>query len=228
MINNVVFDIGRVLIHYNWMNWLTELIKSDEYDYFLKGYAKKNGVKPFWSKEDPEELVKKLFKGIFANGEWDEIDRGVLPLDSVIVRMASHMDGGHYEDLVRFCLDHTGSAFSQYEYARPWIWNIKAKGYGVFYLSNYSRYIMAQNMECMDFVPMMNGGIFSDDVKLIKPDPAIYELLCERYCLIPSECVFIDDKKENVDAAIKLGFHGIQMKNYDQASVELNNLLEKY
>ena len=225
MINNVVFDIGKVLVDYHWKEWLEDILTDHEYAMFLENHKNRIGEKAFWISEDTDTLVEKLYNAIFMSGEWDEIDRGVLPLETIIVRIASHMEGGFYDELIRYCLNNSGRALKQYDYARSWIWNVKAKGFGVFYLSNYSRFMMAQNMECLDFVPMMNGGIFSDDVKLIKPDPAIYELLCERYCLIPNECVFIDDKKKNVEAAAKLGFHTILMKDYDQASVELERLL---
>ena len=225
MINNVVFDIGRVLVHYNWKKWLRELLSDDDYIFFLTSYKNRTGKMPVWAGEEADVLVDKLYDAIFCHGDWDEIDRGVMSVEQVIIRMASHIEIGSYTDLVRFCLHNAGKALEQYDYSRSWLWNIKARGFGVFYLSNYSRFLMAQNKECLDFIPMMNGGIFSDDVKLIKPDPAIYELLCERYCLIPGECVFIDDKLENVEAAKKLGFKTIQMKDYDQASVELDKYL---
>jgi len=225
MINNVIFDIGKVLVDYNWKEWLEEILTDKDYTDFLHSYMRKNGKNPFWVSEDTDTLVDKLYDAIFASGEWDEIDRGVLSVDAVVARMASHMEGGSYDELVKHCMNNCGKALKQYDYARSWIWNIKAKGYGVFYLSNYSRLMMSQNMECLDFVPMMNGGIFSDDVKLIKPDPRIYELLCERFCLIPRECVFIDDKLKNVEAAAKLGFHTVLMEDYDQASVALDKLL---
>ena len=226
MIKNVIFDIGRVLVHYDWRVWLNEILSDDGYAGFLKNYAEKNGKPAFWESEDRSTLIDIMFNAIFASGEWDEIDRGVLTVDAVIERMASHTGNSGYSELIRYCLYNSGRALSQYDHARPWIWELKAKGYGVYYLSNYSRLMMSLNKECLDFVTMMNGGIFSDDVKLIKPDPAIYELLCDRYCLIPGECVFIDDKILNVEAAAKLGFHTIQMRNYEQASSELNKLLE--
>ncbi|MFR2561755.1 MAG: HAD-IA family hydrolase [Anaeromassilibacillus sp.] len=49
--------------------------------------------------------------------------------------------------------------------------------------------------------------------KVMKPDPAIFQLLCERYHLIPEECFFIDDRLENIEAASNLGMavHQYQM-----------------
>ena len=45
-----------------------------------------------------------------------------------------------------------------------------------------------------------------------KPDPRIYQALLDKYQLQAEECVFIDDRLENVQAAFALGFAGIQMK----------------
>ena len=44
-----------------------------------------------------------------------------------------------------------------------------------------------------DFLGDFDGGIFSGDVLLIKPEPAIYQLLQTRYALEPAKTVFIDD-----------------------------------
>ena len=54
-----------------------------------------------------------------------------------------------------------------------------------------------------------DGVMVSSDVHLIKPDTRIYELLCETYDLNPEECVFIDDRPENVEAAKRVGMKGI-------------------
>ena len=42
--------------------------------------------------------------------------------------------------------------------------------------------------------------------KLVKPDPAIFQLLTERYRLYPRDTLFIDDARANVEAAASLGF----------------------
>eukprot|EP00747_Dinoflagellata_sp_TGD_P184383 gnl/TRDRNA2_/TRDRNA2_39950_c0_seq1.p1 gnl/TRDRNA2_/TRDRNA2_39950_c0~~gnl/TRDRNA2_/TRDRNA2_39950_c0_seq1.p1 ORF type:complete len:235 (+),score=49.05 gnl/TRDRNA2_/TRDRNA2_39950_c0_seq1:57-707(+) len=55
--------------------------------------------------------------------------------------------------------------------------------------------------------------IVSSKVRSAKPDAAIYELFCQRSGLQASECVFVDDKKENVAAAEALGFRGILFRH---------------
>ena len=58
-----------------------------------------------------------------------------------------------------------------------------------------------------------DGGVASCEVQVNKPDPQIYKALLKKYQLKASECVFIDDRLENVQAAFALGFAGIQMKD---------------
>mgnify|MGYP002564393919 CR=1 FL=1 len=58
-----------------------------------------------------------------------------------------------------------------------------------------------------------DGGVASCEVQVNKPDPQIYKALLKKYQLKASECIFIDDRLENVQAAFALGFAGIQMKD---------------
>ena len=61
-----------------------------------------------------------------------------------------------------------------------------------------------------------------------KPDKCIYDALLNEYELKGEECVFIDDRQENLDAAVNAGFAaGVLFKNYEQAKADLDALLEK-
>lgn len=53
----------------------------------------------------------------------------------------------------------------------------------------------------------------SYEIDVRKPDPRIFYFLLENTGLIPEECVFVDDKEENVSAAIKLGMQGYMFKS---------------
>jgi putative hydrolase of the HAD superfamily len=79
----------------------------------------------------------------------------------------------------------------------------------LFFLSNmpapYSRELERRH----DFLNWFDGGIFSGDVKLGKPDPAIFLLLAQRHGLAPAETLFIDDLLVNVQAAEALGWQGL-------------------
>ena len=57
--------------------------------------------------------------------------------------------------------------------------------------------------------------VISSRELISKPDPAIYRLLCSRYGLEPRECVFIDDRPVNVEAARAVGMQGIVYTGMD-------------
>ena len=76
----------------------------------------------------------------------------------------------------------------------------------------------------------MNGAfdhiIVSADVKLIKPDPHIYQLTLERIGCQAQEAAFIDDRKVNVEAAEALGINGIYFINKTKMIADLSQLLK--
>ena len=114
---------------------------------------------------------------------------------------------------------------AQYPYSKDWIRDLKGRGYQVLYLSNWSQHLIDQSPRSVDFIPLMDGGIFSYKVKLVKPDHQIYKKLIDSYKLNPNECVFLDDKKENIHAAKECGLNGIIVESYAQSSSELEKLL---
>jgi FMN phosphatase YigB (HAD superfamily) len=62
---------------------------------------------------------------------------------------------------------------------------------------------------------------FSAEVRLIKPDPLIYEHCLRGLGVAPSEALFIDDRLVNIEAARNMGIHGIQFKSTAQLRIEL-------
>lgn len=66
------------------------------------------------------------------------------------------------------------------------------------------------------FLHHFDSQVFSYEVGLLKPDPAIYRIALERSDTAPHEAVYINDKLENVQAAIALGMEGIQYTGFDR------------
>lgn len=56
---------------------------------------------------------------------------------------------------------------------------------------------------------------------LVKPDPRIYRVFCERYSLAPETCVFIDDNEANVISARKFGMKAIHFSSPENLRKEL-------
>jgi putative hydrolase of the HAD superfamily len=95
--------------------------------------------------------------------------------------------------------------------------------YKLYILSNFSKDSYATYIPKRDLFKEFDGMLFSFQVGYIKPENEIYELLLKRYALVPQECVFIDDMKENVTAAQELGLKGIVYKK-DSLEPELEKL----
>ena len=69
--------------------------------------------------------------------------------------------------------------------------------------------------------------VLSYQEAIAKPDPRIYQLVCERLGAEPSECVFADDNEVNVDAANKIGMHGIVFTNNSDYFAKLEEVLAR-
>ncbi|NLD63892.1 MAG: HAD-IA family hydrolase, partial [Bacteroidales bacterium] len=101
---------------------------------------------------------------------------------------------------------------------------LKSGGMPLYALSNWSHEGFPVAYNRYDFMKEFDGLVVSGYEKLLKPDHAIYRVLIERYNLIPSESVYIDDNRPNTDAAAELGFHAIHFLSPDQLREELIRL----
>ena len=197
MITTIIFDIGNVLADFTW----EEHYRSFGYD---------------------EETLLRLANATGKNPAWNEYDRGVLT-DEEIMQKFIESDPG-LEDILRKVLKNKKTMVRRNEYAIPWIKELQKKGYRCLYLSNFSKASETDCAEALDFIPYMDGGILSYREKVIKPMPEIYQLLIDRYELVPEECVFLDDTVRNLEAAEKFGIHTIHFRNQAQAIEELQEI----
>ncbi len=197
MIDTVVFDIGNVLMKFDYMPYIRSLLKDEDTVYHVNG-------------------------AIWRSGCWSDLDRGG-DLDTVYARMLEVEPA--YRREVRLAFENVGQCMFRMDYAIPWIRELKARGYRVLYLSNYSHYAMQANPDVLDFLPYMDGGVFSCDVGMVKPEAGIYRALCGKYGLTPAACVFLDDFAENAAAARACGMKAILFENCRQARTELDSLL---
>jgi len=75
--------------------------------------------------------------------------------------------------------------------------------------------------EHKDMLDLFDKIYFSFEYKIAKPNRKFFELPLKELKLKPEECIFIDDKQRNIDAAEKIGLKGILFKNNDQLKQNL-------
>ena len=75
-----------------------------------------------------------------------------------------------------------------------------------------------KNIDLKDYFDMV---IFSNEIRLVKRKDKIYKVTIKKLKCEPSECVLIDDKKENIARAKRLDMNGILFKNIRQVKREL-------
>jgi len=86
---------------------------------------------------------------------------------------------------------------------------LRERGTPLYALTNFSAETYAPAFARFEFLRWFRGVLVSGEAGVIKPDPAIYRLLVERFAIDPAEAVFIDDVKANADAAGSVGILGI-------------------
>lgn len=197
MIKNIILDIGDVLVASNYRAFFLD-----------KGYD--------------EETAERLEKATFFSAAWKELDRGVWNFEEITEAFVENAP--ELETPLRSVFHDMNGFIRVYPYAEEWITDLKERGYRVYILSNISDKICHDCAKDMAFLNCADGYVLSYQEQLIKPDAAIFRLLLERYGLSADECIFIDDIKNNVDAAEKLGLHGIVFQDKDQAEMEIERI----
>lgn len=183
MIKNVIFDIGAVLVDWNPRYYYRTVIKD-------------------------EARIEKFLTEI-ATFEFNHtLDLGRPWEDARAELMAKAPE---YEDMINGYWDNWLEMFSgPIHESVDILMDIKRRGYPIYALSNWNDVKFPIAQEVFPFLRLFDGRIVSGDVKLAKPDPLIYQLLLDTYKLNPRECLFIDDRQDNVDAARALGIEAVQ------------------
>lgn len=178
--NIVIFDLGNVLVRYDWETFLS----SFQFD---------------------ETTYQAVANAIFLSDVWQQGDAGLPPEEKLRLHME---EAPGYENEIRMVYEKLGGCITKYEYTDRLIQFFREKGYRIYYLSNYSEDLYYKTKEELSFIETFDGGVFSYIEKCIKPDKKIYQILLERYGIIPEQALFLDDREENIKAARELGIQG--------------------
>ncbi|NLP35451.1 MAG: HAD family phosphatase [Clostridiales bacterium] len=197
MINTVILDIGNVLAHFRWNEYLEDC-----------GYT--------------EEVIRKVGKATVLSDRWNELDRGAI--EEAILIDECCKEEPSVEKEIRKLFEDASQLVQEYSYSSEFIQRLKANGYKVYLLSNYASFSFQYAKENFTFIKHVDGGIISYQVKCNKPEAKIYQLLIDKYNIKPEEAVFLDDLLVNLEGAKPFGFHTIQVKSYEQMVNDLREL----
>jgi 2-haloacid dehalogenase len=100
--------------------------------------------------------------------------------------------------------------------------DLHEQGVRLVALTNWSHEEFPAARPRMTFLDHFDGVLVSGEVKLIKPDPAIFELLVDRHRVDPATAVFVDDSPANVASAANLGFDAIHFTSSAQLRADLS------
>ncbi|MBO5088874.1 MAG: HAD family phosphatase [Lachnospiraceae bacterium] len=188
-IKNIVFDVGMVLIDFCWEEHCRNL-----------GFD--------------EQIIEAFDKHMISSKYWDLMDEGLISEEDAIQEFIKAMP--QYEKQIKLFWQQPEGFVKEYAYATPMIQGLKQKGYRVFLLSNYPLGMYKIHWPTFSFYDKVDGYVVSAVERMKKPNKAIYQLLCDRYQLQLEECLFVDDRQVNVDAAIAVGMEGVLFENYNQ------------
>lgn len=199
MIKNVIFDIGFVLVDFN-------------FDEFIQ-------------KKFDDKICHEISKTMWGSRYWRELDMGIKPMEEVLEGFVQEVKG--YENQMREVIRDFGQCMSLRDFVIDWMKELKAKGIKIYFLSNWSEFLSNANPSVLDFMEYVDGGVFSCDVHMVKPNTEIYDYICKKYSLNPEECIFIDDLDANVEAACNYGIHGMVYEGFELSYKKMNDIIEE-
>lgn len=177
---NIIFDFGNVLVKFDEKLVLDNYCTTDE-EFCLMRQA------------------------VFH--DWERLDEGSIGYAEYMEHVAALLPERLHPNLQALAKDWYCHLTPMKE---TWdlIHELKSRGYSLYILSNAPTYF-AEHASFFEITEAFDGIVFSGPLKMLKPWEGIYKHLFTTYGLKPQECLFLDDKKENIRAGEALGMDGI-------------------
>jgi 2-haloacid dehalogenase len=196
--NTVIFDLGGVLIDWN-----------PEYLY---------------RKIFTDEAQMRFFLTEVCHSDWNrEQDRGRPFAEAVRERIAQFPEHEanirayheHWEEMLGGTIEENVAVLEQLH---------GQKNVRLYAITNWSAETFPVAQQRFPFLSYFEDIVVSGSLKLVKPDPRIYQTLLDRQPIVPEQAIFIDDVQENVAGAEALGIHGIHLTPETDLRKELEAL----
>ncbi|MBX9452270.1 MAG: HAD family hydrolase [Neoaquamicrobium sediminum] len=196
-IDHIVFDIGKVLIHYD-----PDL--------------------PF-SRLIPDEAERRWFFDNVCTSDWNiEQDRGRTWQEAEALLIAEHPT--HEENIRNFRRHWHEMVPHAYDGSVAIMEGLIAQGRDVTMLTNFAADTFTEARGLFPFLEKPRGVTVSGEVGLIKPDERIYRLHAETFGLTPATTLFIDDSAKNVEGAKGAGWNAVLFTGVDKLAEDLRRL----
>lgn len=193
-IDHIVFDIGKVLIHYDPNIPFSRII--------------------------PDATERQWFFDNVCTHDWNiEQDRGRTWADAEALLIETHPDR---EEHIRAFRKHWHEMVSHsYDDSVAIMEGLIAEGRDVTMLTNFASDTFREAQVRFPFLTKPRGVTVSGDIGLIKPDIAIYEAHTESFGLNPAATIFIDDSAPNIEGAKKAGWDAVLFTGAEQLRADL-------
>ena len=169
---------------------------------------------------DPE-AIKRLFRGEPRAIEYVRaLERGELTEEGFAERFGEllELEPDRRAGLVERMFGHIRPDDEMVEALR----RARAQGVRTGLISNS---MGAGRYDRSTFPELFDGVVISGDEGMHKPQPEIYRLGCERVCLEPADCVFVDDLRENCEGAEAVGMTAVLHRGAERTLPRLEELL---
>lgn len=195
-INNIVFDLGGVLVDWNPIYVYRKIFNNDE------------------------EKIRWFFQNICTPAWNEEQDGGRTLAEGTQLLVRKFPE---HEENIRAYYDRWeemlgGPIEGTVEILRKLKENTDLKLYA---LTNWSHETFPVALQRYDFLHWFDGRLVSGEEKTRKPFKKIYEILIDRFQLDPYQSIYTDDNIRNLQPASDLGFYTIHFQSPDQFKNEL-------
>lgn len=197
MPDTVVFDLGGVLIDWNPRHLYRKLIDDEaEMEHFLAHVC---------------------------TGEWNaQQDAGRPFAEGVEVLAAQHPE--KYDLINAFHTRWIEMVSGAIDGTVDILRTLRDQGTPIYALTNWSSETFPLVQPRFDFLNWFRGIVVSGEENLIKPDPAFYALMMDRYNLKAEKLVFIDDSRPNIETARQLGITALHFTSPAELRIQLQDM----
>lgn len=181
-IKTIIFDFGQVLVHFE-PSYMVGVYVNDESDKALL-----------------EEVV-------FDRLYWDRLDNGTISNEETMSLIKERLPERLWDVADKIYYDWVYN-IPEIDGMSELLSHLKNKhGVRLFLLSNISNYFASHANE-IPILKKLDGLVMSAPIGIVKPSYEIFDYICKKYDIVPSEAIFVDDRIDNIEGAKAYGING--------------------